>query len=144
MELLSAGLPELDLERPDETAEFVREWQPDLIVNAAAYTAVDKVAPTPRGEPGGVYCLTGRGSTTWHDFAAFIFTESKRLGGPAPMLEAISSADYKTAARRPLNSRLDCTAFHHRFGVSLRPWKEAVSETVSRYLSLSGAAQSST
>ena len=97
--------------------------------------AILNAAPTLRKEPGGLYHLTGHGSTSWYDFATLIFQESKRRGGPAPELEAISSAVYKTAARRPANSRLDCAAFSHRFGISLRRWEEAVSETVSRCLS---------
>lgn len=83
-----------------------------------------------RGEPGGLYHLTGEGSTSWHGFAAFIFQESHRRGGPVPLLEAIPSAEYKTAAIRPSNSRLDCAAFASRFGMRLRPWTEAAAETV--------------
>ena len=97
--------------------------------------AILEISPALRSEPGGLYHLTGEGSTSWHGFADFIFQESARRGGPAPTLEAISSADYKTAAARPANSRLDCTAFASRFGVKLRPWTEAAKETVARCLS---------
>lgn len=93
-----------------------------------------RIAPALRGEPGGLYHLTGEGSTSWYGFAAFIFQESLRLGGPAPLLEAIPSAEYKTAAVRPKNSRLDCAAFASRFGVELRPWTQAAAETVARCL----------
>jgi dTDP-4-dehydrorhamnose reductase len=97
--------------------------------------AILDISPALRGEPGGLYHLTGEGSTSWHGFADFIFQESARRGGPAPALEAISSADYKTAAVRPANSRLASTAFANRFGVKLRPWTEAASETLARCLS---------
>ena len=97
-------------------------------------TAILDILPRLRNEPGGLYHLTGEGSTSWHGFAGYIFQESSRQGGPAPALEAISSADYKTAAARPANSRLDCTAFANRFGVKLRPWTEAAKETVARCL----------
>ena len=97
--------------------------------------AILEISPRLRSEPGGLYHLTGEGSTSWHGFADLIFQESARRGGPAPALEAISSADYKTAAARPANSRLDCTAFASRFGVKLRPWTEAAEETVARCLS---------
>ena len=96
--------------------------------------AILGIAPVLRSEPGGLYHLTGEGSTNWHDFAAFIFQESRRYGGPAPLLEAISSADYKAAALRPANSRLDCRAFVSRFGVKLRPWTEAAAEAIARCL----------
>jgi dTDP-4-dehydrorhamnose reductase len=97
--------------------------------------AILEISPRLRSEPGGLYHLTGEGSTSWHGFADFIFQESSRWGGPAPALEAISSADYKTAAARPANSRLDCAAFASRFGVKLRPWTEAAKEAVARCLS---------
>ena len=41
-EVLSTGRAELDLADADATRRFVREAKPELIVNAAAYTAVDK------------------------------------------------------------------------------------------------------
>jgi dTDP-4-dehydrorhamnose reductase len=94
-----------------------------------------EISPALRNEPGGLYHLTGDGSTSWHDFAEFIFQESSKRGGPAPAVEAIVSADYKTAAARPANSRLDCAAFANRFGFSLRPWTSAAAETVARCLS---------
>lgn len=94
--------------------------------------AILEIAPMLRRDPGGLYHLTGLGSTSWHEFAAFIFKESHKLGRPTPVLEAISSDEYKTAARRPMNSKLDCNAFSDRFGISLRPWEEAASEVVAR------------
>ena len=94
-----------------------------------------EIAPALPGKPGGLYHLTGEGSTSWHGFASFIFQDSAKRGGPAPALEAIASADYKAAAIRPANSRLDCTAFGSRFGVKLRPWTEAAAETVEGCLS---------
>ena len=97
--------------------------------------AILEISPALRSGPGGLYHLTGEGSTSWHGFADFIFQESARRGGPSPTLEAISSFDYKTAAARPANSRLDCTAFASRFGVKLRPWTESAKETVARCLS---------
>jgi dTDP-4-dehydrorhamnose reductase len=97
--------------------------------------AILKISPALRSEPGGLYHLTGEGSASWHGFAEFIFRESAKRGGPAPAVEAIPSADYKTAAARPANSRLDCAAFANRFGFSLRPWTSAAAETVARCLS---------
>ena len=96
--------------------------------------AMLKIAPGLQREPGGLYHLTGAGSISWHDFAAFVFEQSRKPGGPAPALEAISSDEYRTAARQPMNSRLHCTAFSDRFGISLRPWKEAASATMARCL----------
>ena len=92
------------------------------------------VASLLRDQPGGLYHLSGTGSTSWYEFADFIFEESRKHGGPSPALEAIPSSEYKTPAQRPANSRLNCDAFVARFGITLRPWREAVSETITRCL----------
>ena len=99
---------------------------------ANAILAIAALLP---GDPGGIYHLTGQGSTSWHDFASFIFAESGQRGGPCPVVEDITSAEYPTPAVRPKDTRLDCSAFARRFGVQLRPWQEAAAETVARCLS---------
>jgi dTDP-4-dehydrorhamnose reductase len=40
--VFSAGRPEADLTRPQTVGEFLDRVEPDVVVNAAAYTAVDK------------------------------------------------------------------------------------------------------
>lgn len=42
VEIISVGRPKLDLARPDTIATAVMEVKPDLIISAAAYTAVDQ------------------------------------------------------------------------------------------------------
>ncbi|MBY0227381.1 MAG: dTDP-4-dehydrorhamnose reductase [Hyphomicrobium sp.] len=42
LSVFSAGRPEVDLTRPQTVGEFLDRVEPDLVVNAAAYTAVDK------------------------------------------------------------------------------------------------------
>ncbi len=46
-EVVAPSRAELDLSDPDQAARVVREIQPDVIVNAAAYTAVDKAESDP-------------------------------------------------------------------------------------------------
>lgn len=46
-ELVAMGRREADLENPDGLRDCVRRHQPDIIVNAAAYTAVDKAESEP-------------------------------------------------------------------------------------------------
>jgi dTDP-4-dehydrorhamnose reductase len=45
--LKAFGRPELDLERPDTVREAFKIFQPDIVINAAAYTAVDKAESEP-------------------------------------------------------------------------------------------------
>ena len=59
LELIALGRPQLDLSRPDTLDAVVRDARPDVIVNAAAYTMVDKaeeeeaLAATINGEAAG-------------------------------------------------------------------------------------------
>jgi dTDP-4-dehydrorhamnose reductase len=106
---------------------------PTSAVDLAA--AILRIGPTLSAQPGGIYHLTGSGSTSWHGLAAFIFSESAARGGPNPKLEAIATSDYPTLAMRPANSRLDCSAFEQRFGFRLRSWEDATRETVAWLLS---------
>ena len=40
--VIALGRPELDLVQPESVAKPIRDAAPDLVVSAAAYTAVDK------------------------------------------------------------------------------------------------------
>ena len=97
--------------------------------------AILRIAPelTPQ-TPGGIYHLAGEGYVSWHGFAGEIFRLAAALGGPAPEVRKITTAEYPTPARRPANSRLDTAAFRSRFGFGLRAWPEALAETVNRLL----------
>ena len=41
------GRPEFDLSRPDRIRELIRQQRPDVLINAAAYTAVDRAESEP-------------------------------------------------------------------------------------------------
>jgi dTDP-4-dehydrorhamnose reductase len=44
------------------------------------------------------------------------------------------STDYVSPAIRPTDTRLDCTAVVRAFGVQLRPWRQALEQTIHRLL----------
>jgi len=46
-DVLGAAFPEVDLARPESVRELVRAIRPDVLVNTAAYTAVDKAESEP-------------------------------------------------------------------------------------------------
>src|ERR1022692_2384708 len=46
-EVIACTRTQLDLADPEAAAKFVRELAPDVVVNAAAYTAVDKAESEP-------------------------------------------------------------------------------------------------
>jgi len=78
----------------------------------------------------GTYHFAGAGAVTWHGFAQAIFELASPWRGPPPPVEAIATADYPTAARRPANSVLDCTRIGEAFGIVPRPWRAALAEVI--------------
>jgi dTDP-4-dehydrorhamnose reductase len=87
----------------------------------------DRLAAAARDrDTGGIYHLAATGETTWHGFAAAIFAGWARRGRRVPALEAITTAQYPTAARRPANSRLDCSKIARVFGLRLPPWQSSL------------------
>jgi dTDP-4-dehydrorhamnose reductase len=80
----------------------------------------------------GIFHAAGTGATTWHGLAIATFEEAARHGAKVPEVVAITTADWPTPARRPANSRLDCTRLHAVFGVRLPHWRESLTRTIDR------------
>jgi dTDP-4-dehydrorhamnose reductase len=78
----------------------------------------------------GTYHFAGAGAVSWHGFAEAIFALAERWRGPPPRVEAITTAEYPTPARRPANSVLDCGKIAEAFGVVPRPWREALADVI--------------
>ncbi len=82
------------------------------------------------GAPGGIYHACGEGETTWHEFATAIFEEAGKYGVRVPSVEPITTADWPTPARRPADSRLDCTKLAAMFGARLPHWRDSLGRAV--------------
>jgi dTDP-4-dehydrorhamnose reductase len=78
----------------------------------------------------GIFHAAGTGATTWHGLAVATFEEAGRHGAKVPIVAPIATADWPTPAKRPANSRLDCTRLHDVFGVRLPHWRESLTRTV--------------
>lgn len=76
----------------------------------------------------GIYHFTGEPYVSWCDFAKAIFDEavSQNVLEKAPLVNAISTADYPTPAKRPANSCLDLTKIQQVFGIQPSDWKNAL------------------
>ena len=70
----------------------------------------------------GIYHFSGAPNVSWYDFASEIFRQTGRDIGLTPIL----SADYPTAASRPLNSRLDCQDTLSQFGIEQPDWRKSL------------------
>jgi dTDP-4-dehydrorhamnose reductase len=82
----------------------------------------------------GTYHFAGTGTTSWHGFASAIVAAQADFTGKRPPVDAISTADYPTAARRPANSVLDCTLFASIFGLRAADWQQRTREVVADLL----------
>lgn len=80
--------------------------------------------------PGGIYHLCAAGHTTWHGYAAEVLryaqTKGVALKVASSGINAISTAQYGSRARRPANSRLDTHKLRDTFGIYLPDWQEGV------------------
>ncbi len=80
----------------------------------------------------GTWHLTATGETSWHGFAEAIFDEAVSAGklARAPKVEAITTADYPTPARRPAYSHLDVRKLESDFGIGLPSWQEGLKRVI--------------
>lgn len=85
-EVLAVDYPEVDLARPDTLTRLVLDTRPDVIVNAAAYTAVDRAETEPdlamqiNGVAPGVLAEAARDIGAWlvHFSTDYVFSGTKR------------------------------------------------------------------
>lgn len=99
----------------------------DIALAVAAITErlmQDAEAPT------GTYHFVNDGEASWCEFARFIFAVAAPRGWPEPTVEAITTAEYPTPARRPANSRLSTAKLRTDFGIAPRPWRIATEDVV--------------
>lgn len=74
----------------------------------------------------GIYHFSGTPDVTWAEFARAIFARSKQ----EVRIEDIPSSDYPTPAKRPLNSRLDCSSLSDRFDIARPDWTAALDQII--------------
>jgi dTDP-4-dehydrorhamnose reductase len=96
----------------------------DLAVVLAAIAL--RLAQNPDA-PSGTYHAVNLGETTWCEFAREIMAQAAQRGARTSPVDAISTADFPTPAKRPANSRLSTDKLAHDYGLSFRPWQAALS-----------------
>jgi dTDP-4-dehydrorhamnose reductase len=77
---------------------------------------------------GGTFHITAAGATSWHGFACEII----KLAGLPVAVAAIPSSEYRRAARRPRDSRLNTQKIAGRFGVQLPEWQYGLRDCLAR------------
>jgi dTDP-4-dehydrorhamnose reductase len=87
----------------------------------------------------GTYHVALEGETNWYQYACFITDEAMRLRLKTTMtsqdIKSISSDVYPTAAKRPMNSRLNTTKVKKTFLLKLPNWEQEVAAVIKIALS---------
>ncbi len=99
--------------------------------------AVFALAPrlTRADEPSvGTYHFTGEGATNWCRIRGRDSDSPGQVEERRPKLTPITTAEYPTPARRPMNSVLDNSRFRSTFGLSAKSWRQSVKESVDALL----------
>ena len=78
----------------------------------------------------GTYHFAGARAVSWHGFAEAIFNLAASQLTTCPRIEAITTDQYPTPARRPMNSVLDCQKIKGAFGISPPPWRTALAKVI--------------
>jgi dTDP-4-dehydrorhamnose reductase len=122
-------------ERPELRVVDDQVGAPTSSLEIARATATVLARAMRSPELTGLYHLAASGETSWCGFARAIFAQA-RIATP---VQPIPTEEYPTPARRPKNSRLDCSRLRDTFGVALVPWEEALAEALAEHARLSGA-----
>lgn len=76
--------------------------------------------------PGATLHLANAGETTWCGIAGFIADDLRARGLKAPAITPTTTDAFPRPARRPANSRLDCSDAARLYGVTMRDWRAAL------------------
>ena len=109
---------------------------------SAALIARTTLAVLQSGElQSGIWHLTASGQTSWHGFAQAIFAQAHAQGLLArkPQVDAISTADYPTPAKRPAWSVLDNRKLQQDFSITLPDWEQELASVLGQ-MSVTGKA----
>ena len=83
----------------------------------------------------GIYHLCNEGETSWYEFSKEIFYLAKLKGKRLALANVypLSTSDYPTPAKRPLNSRLNCEKFKKTFNTgNLENWQAALNKVLEK------------
>jgi dTDP-4-dehydrorhamnose reductase len=100
----------------------------ETLLTLAERLLADRSAPT------GTYHFVNTGQASWHDLATHVFKRAAQRGRTAPKVDAITTADYPTPARRPANSRLATDKIAEDFDITPRPWQDAIDDILETLL----------
>ena len=83
-------------------------------------------------EVSGTYHVAQPEAVSWHEFAEAIFAEAGRQGIALSVreVEPITSDDFRSQAKRPANSVLDCSSIEAALDLSIEPWMASLQKVI--------------
>lgn len=100
---------------------------PAAAIAAALVTACTALQA---GHPGGTYHFSGVPNTNWADFAREIMARANL----SCQINDIPTSAYPTPARRPANSRMDCSTLKTAFGIDQPDWRVGLDDILKELL----------
>ena len=100
------------------------------MLSDVTFKIVDTILKNKNFNDYGTYHVTNNGETNWHAYASLIASELIKLNIKVKCtpdkIHAILTSEYPTAAKRPLNSRLNTEKLKKTFMLELPHWESEV------------------
>jgi len=104
------------------------------MLSDVTFNIVDRVLKNKNFKDFGTYHVTNEGETNWHGYATLIANEAIGLGCKIKCMpdyiRPIHTSEYPTAAKRPVNSRINTDKLKKTFILELPRWEEEVRKTL--------------
>jgi dTDP-4-dehydrorhamnose reductase len=85
----------------------------------------------------GLYHVVASGHTTWFDYAKEVLSHVRQtypaIKIVANVIDPVPTSAFQTAAKRPLNSRLNTGKFQNTFKLTLPHWKQGVTRMLTEF-----------
>jgi dTDP-4-dehydrorhamnose reductase len=101
-----------------------------MIAETTALALKQALAATDARAFRGTYHLIASGQTSWHGFAEAIVRLMPEEGKKCRQVEAITTPEYPTPARRPAYSVLNCANLQRTFDLRLPSWDESLKQVL--------------
>jgi dTDP-4-dehydrorhamnose reductase len=101
-----------------------------MVAETTALALKQALAAPDRSALTGTYHLASSGVTSWQGFAQAIVSLMPAEERKCSVVEAISTPEYPTPAKRPPYSVLACDKLHRVFGLRLPGWEEGLRQVM--------------
>jgi dTDP-4-dehydrorhamnose reductase len=115
--------------------QFGAPTSAELLADVTAHAARSTLLHPERG---GIYHCAAANVTTWNGYARFVLAyaqaRDRTLKAGPEQVDRVPTSGFPTPARRPNNSRLDCTKLQTTFRLHLPTWQQGVARMLDETL----------